>query len=87
MDIQIDNYVLPQDPLIVNKVTIQLIELEFNKSAKFLITFYSSNEFCHMNIVKTQVIPIEGEEYLKWSNNDDYIINLICQKLGIKKAN
>jgi hypothetical protein len=86
MDIQIDNYVLPQDPLIVKRIRIKLIELEFNNSAKFLVSFYSSDELYDNNIIKTQVVIIEGEEYLGWSNDDDYIINLICQKLGIKKS-
>jgi hypothetical protein len=83
MDIQIDNYVLPQDPLIVKRIHIKLIELEFNNSAKFLVSFYSSNELYDNNIIKTQVVIIEGEEYLGWSNDDKYIVNLICQKLGV----
>lgn len=33
-----------------------------------------------------QVFVIEGQEYLNWGNNDEYLVDLVCSKLGLTKA-
>lgn len=34
------------------------------------------------NIINLHSLKIEGEEYNNWSVDDDYVVNLVCSKLG-----
>ena len=39
------------------------------------------------NIVDIKGFIIDGEEYANWSTDDNYIVNLIAQKLNIQVTN
>lgn len=33
-------------------------------------------------LVDIKMIQIKGEDYTNWSNNDEYIINYVAEKMG-----
>lgn len=78
MNIDIEDHELIQKTM-VNNVNIAIVSLNFNQSATFRVKFNINSLTNGAPIF----ITIEGEEYLGWNNNDDYIIDLILQKLGL----
>lgn len=79
MDIEIQDHALVHKN-IVNGINIAITNLIFNKSATFRVRFISGG-----NVEgEPLMITIEGDEYLGWNNNDDYIIDLILNKLNLK---
>lgn len=85
MDLEI-NMTIQQQPVIAKRIHIKVTTITFNESAKFDVDFYKSNEPYDMDLIKTETVLIEGDEYKEWKDDDDYIINLICKKLGINQA-
>jgi hypothetical protein len=52
------------------------------ESAAFSIFCFDANDI----MVSTDRIELSTEEYLKWQNDDEYIIQLIATKLGFVLA-
>jgi len=88
MEISIEDLNIPQEPLIAKKIVIKIGEIKFGESATFFVYFYNTTEitFNESNIINMQVLIIEGDEYRGWKDDDQYIIDLICTKLGITKS-
>ena len=86
MELSIQDLNIPQEPLIAKKIAIKITDVKFGESATFIVYFYKTNETNNeTNIIKMQVVIIEGDEYKGWKDDDQYIIDLICSKLGITK--
>jgi hypothetical protein len=60
------------------KFTVQCASLQLFTSATFVVISYDANN----NMIKKEPVSLSEEEYLAWQNNDEYIINLVAQKLG-----
>jgi hypothetical protein len=58
--------------------TLNITSMIFNTSATFRVYLYDANN----KIVETTNVIVEGEEYLNWNNDDNYIIQLVAIKLG-----
>lgn len=85
MDIPIQPKEIPQPSLIINNMCINILNMTFGKDATFRIQLFPEGvEYIDKPVIK--YITIEGQEYLNWNSDDSYIVNLICQKLGIQKA-
>lgn len=80
MNIEIENHELIQKT-IVNSVNIAIQSLNFNQSATFRVKF-NVNSLTNGAPV---FITVDGEEYLGWNNDDDYIIDLILEKLELTR--
>ena len=80
MNIEIEDHELIHKN-IINNINIAITNLNFNKSATFRIKFISGTNIKGESLL----ITIEGDEYLGWNNNDDYIIDLILNKLNLKR--
>lgn len=85
MDLAIQDFVIPQDPKTATRISIKITELNFGVSVKFNVFFYMSEETYDMNVAKVETVLIEGDEYKGWKDDDQYIIDLICSKLGLKQ--
>ena len=59
----------------ITQVTIRLF-----KSAQVIVNLFSLEKF-----LKCQVIELSEEEYLAWNNDDSYLVDLVCLKLGLVK--
>lgn len=74
----------PIDPFVVTTTN---VVTSFTVSCRSLVLFtnatFTVDSFGRENnLISRQVIPITNEQYLEWNNNDEYIINLMAQKLG-----
>lgn len=59
-------------------IDIQGISIAPNKSAKIqALCFFGGG------IIKMMFVDIEGDEYLAWGNDDDYLIAIVGHKLGM----
>ena len=66
--------------MIINNVSIQITNLDLTKYVDVMVIFKHDTKF-----LKSQTLRIEGEEYDAWGNNDEYLINLVLQKLGLHR--
>jgi hypothetical protein len=83
MEVPIESISIPQPNLLINNMTIAVHAMTFGKDATFFIQLFPEGiEYLDKPIIK--YIKVEGQEYLNWKDDDNYIINLICQKLGIR---
>lgn len=62
---------------IANKIRIQVLALELNKSAIIKVEAYSFDG----HILNTYQIILEGQDYNNWTN-DDYLIQYVCNEFG-----
>jgi hypothetical protein len=71
-----------KDVTVVQKITsVQILEgkIDLEKSATFPVKLIDVNG----NLISLQFIKIEGTDYNNWGNNDNYIVDLIINKLGL----
>jgi hypothetical protein len=64
----------------INKVVIRVMNLELYKSVNVHARLMDNNQ-----MVKSEMILIEGTDYTNWGNNDDYIVTYVLTKLGLTK--
>ena len=64
---------------IASSFKIEMINLVLFESATFRIMFYDdSNE-----LLEIKIIAIEGENYLNWKNDDQFVVDYIKTQLNI----
>jgi hypothetical protein len=61
--------------------SIEILEgtIELNSSVKFPVKLLGSNG----ETINIEFVTIIGEEYVNWGTDDEYIKNLILNKLGL----
>ena len=73
--------IVPIDKTVIQTITrftLDISELILNTSARFRVSQYDADD----KLITASNVTIEGDEYINWSNDDTYIINLISQKMG-----
>lgn len=65
---------------IINNVEIRVINLSLGKYVDVNAILKQDSNF-----VSSQNFRIQGEEYDNWGNDDEYLENLILQKLGLTR--
>ena len=69
-------------PTVVTNVTVSVISLDLGKSVTMGVTYLDNNN----RAVDRKHVIIEGEEYDVWGLDDNYIVNLALQKLGLARV-
>lgn len=64
-----------------NYLGIFLTNMSLGQNATFKINTFDEDA----QVVKTDLVRLDGEDYEKWGDDDQYVIDYICQKLNIKK--
>jgi hypothetical protein len=64
---------------LVKSFDITIVGLELNKYVNVLAKYYDVNDV----YLFEKIYFIEGQEYLDWGSNDEYLINLVALKLGL----
>ncbi len=67
----------------IQSMSIEMYALELNKSATFKVVLHSSAQLSFFPGSIIQYVQIEGDEYNQWGNDDTYVIQKICEKLGV----
>jgi hypothetical protein len=64
---------------LVKSFDVMIVGLELNKYVNVLAKYYDVNDV----YLFEKIYFIEGQEYLDWGSNDEYLINLIASKLEL----
>lgn len=66
---------------VIHHVEIQVLQLTLFQSVSLIVSLYDENSF----IIDNKVVNVEGQEYANWANDDQYLLNLVLQKLNLTK--
>lgn len=71
------------DPIVIIRnikfINIKIMSIEFNITATLLIEFFDDFN----NIIQNEVLQLTPEQYAQWGTDDEFIINLVCQKYNL----
>jgi hypothetical protein len=75
--------IIPHEISIINQIgkfTLTLTNFVLSTSVDLIVSLYDTeNKF-----ISTILMKLEGDDYLNWGNNDDYLITYICTKLDFE---
>jgi hypothetical protein len=77
VSVNIANFAL--EPVIATAVRISVMEMVLKSHVMLHVCFLNENG----NTVKNEMVKIEGSEYAAWGTNDEYLTELVMQKLGL----
>ena len=63
----------------VNNIKITVMSMELFKNIVVRVSFLADKI-----VVDNKILKIEGTDYTKWGNDDQYIINYCLEKLGLQ---
>jgi hypothetical protein len=66
-----------------NYIDIQVKNVVLRTSVEIQVFFYDINQ----NLGDIKTLNFTGTDYTNWGNDDTYIVNMVCQKLGLTLAN
>ena len=66
---------------IIHSIEIQIINLRLFEGVSVMVSLYDENN----NIIENKMIDIVGNDYLNWSNDDSYLIDIVLNKLNLMK--
>jgi len=69
----------PYSPDPALQMRISVIGVQLNSSATIGVRFFSGSGSC----VSYKELVCEGEDYSNWGNDDEYLVNFVCGKLGV----
>lgn len=78
--------IVPQEVVTVqyiHSVQINVVGVTLNTDATLNITLYGPS---NMSVVKSEQIKMTGEDYKKWSSNDDYVVEYVLNYYGFTRA-
>ena len=64
----------------IDIVLIKITNVQLFKSVTVVASLFENNK-----IIDNKVVMIEGTDYNAWSNDDNYIVNFVLNKLGLIK--
>ena len=60
------------------RFSLDISKMELGVSATFRVSFYDSDNNC----ISNKYITLEGQAYLDWGTDDQYVINYVAAELG-----
>ena len=64
-----------------NKFSILVTNFVLNVGCDLVVTMFDENNIA----VKQEVLPLLKEEYAQWANDDNFIIQYVCEYFGFVK--
>jgi hypothetical protein len=65
-----------------NKISIFVTSVKLFQQAEIHVHFLDDAGSC----IEVNVFVMEGEDYLSWSNDDQYVVNWVLKKLGLSPS-
>ncbi len=75
--VNIANFAL--EPVVANSIRISVMELCLHSHVTLCVSFLNANG----NSVKNEMVKVEGSDYAAWGTNDEYLTQLVLQRLGL----
>lgn len=63
--------------IVINSFKINIIHLELFKCVRIMVMLYDINE----KLIDNRMFMLDGDEYKAWSDDDNYIIRYVKEKL------
>ena len=78
--------IVPADVVIksITSFTVNVNNIVLFTSASIMVGLWDNK---NTSPVSVKYIEISGQEYLQWNNNDEYIVNLVAEKMGFTLLN
>lgn len=67
------------DTRTIKSLRIEIIDLIFNVSARFRVMLFDSLQ----QLIKSITVLIDGDDYKRWGNNDDVVLDIVLNKLEL----
>lgn len=67
------------DTRTIKSLRIEIIDLIFNVSARFRVMLFDSLQ----QLIKSITVLIDGDDYKRWGNNDDVVLDIVLDKLEL----
>ena len=67
------------DTRTIKSLRIEIIDLIFNVSARFRVMLFDSLQ----QLIKSMTVLIDGDDYKRWGNNDDVVLDIVLNKLEL----
>lgn len=83
MSVQIVPTLAPMTIPIITSFNYSVIDFVFNSSISFNVVLLDGNNL--PVLVKT--VTMAGSDYTNWGQSDQYVINFICNALGLSQLN
>ena len=77
ISVNITNFAL--EPVIATAISISVMELVLKSHVMLHVCFLNAEG----HSVKNEIVKVEGSEYAAWGTNDEYLTELVMQKLGL----
>ena len=65
----------------ISKIEIKAMTIKLHQSITLIVFLREENG----SLIEVKNITIDGEDYAHWSTDDDYIINKVIEKCGLKR--
>ena len=62
----------------ITRFSLDISKMTLNSSAAFRVSLFDAND----KYIDATIVTLEGQDYLNWGNDDQYVINFVAQKLG-----
>ena len=66
---------------VINHIKLQVLDLVLFQSVTIMVILCDEND-CPID---NKIIRVEEDEYVMWSNDDNYLMELVLVKLGLSK--
>ena len=77
--VNINDYTFVQTS-IINNIQINILKVELFKGMTLSVNLLSNTK-----LIDSKIMSITGDEYSNWGNDDNYIINLVLDKLNLTR--
>lgn len=74
--------ILPYSLGSITSFTVEVYQVVLFVKARLRVALYDQNG----GLVNVKDIDLEGEDYSNWNNDDKYVVDYVCNKLGFTLA-
>lgn len=68
---------------IINKISIDVLSIKLFESITFVVNYYNTDGVIIYDPSLIRTVEISNDEYKQWGEDDNYIVNLIKQKINM----
>lgn len=68
---------------IINKISIDVLSIKLFESITFVVNYYNTDGVIIYDPSLIRTVEISNDEYRQWGEDDNYIVNLIKQKINM----
>ncbi len=66
---------------VIHSISIQVVNLVLFKGATIMVSLYDVDNYP----IDTKIVELQGESYLQWSNDDNWLVNYILEQFSLTK--